>query len=98
MRDVFSEDETQMISMEISSTPAKCIEEFDQYVQKRNRAFQTFDYEKIVRVMKRYGVPAPEDNCDFWLYVAQTVLELPTATSGAKKEAIRILDELNEER
>lgn len=75
-----------MISMAIRSTPSKSKAEFDEYVYHRNKAFQTFDYEKITKVMERYGVPAPNDDCDFWLYVAQTVLDMPAASANAKKK------------
>lgn len=70
---------------------------FDEYIYHRNKAFLTFDFDKISKCMVKYGNQPPVDDAEFWGYVARTVLEMTDAPARAVKEAKRVLDELNED-
>lgn len=84
-----------MIGMGIRSVPTDSKVKFDEYIYHRNKAFLTFDFNKISKCMVKYGNQPPVDNAEFWGYVARTVLEMTDASERAIREAKRILDELN---
>lgn len=83
-----------MITMTIKGTPTESELRFAEYIAKRNKAFKTFDIEKIRQVAVAYGNKPPDDTAEFWEYVARTVLgDAPNPHQRA--EANKILDELN---
>lgn len=83
-----------MITMTIKGTPSYSANEFREYLYHRNKAFQTFDYQKIREVQMRYGIETQAESKEFWEYVARSVLEMPDATDSARTEALVTLDEL----
>ena len=80
----------------IKGTRSYSAAEFKEYIYRRNKAYQSFDYKRIAKVMMAYGIEPPPQSPQFWEEVARAVLGMrEEASESARREAVRILDELN---
>lgn len=84
----------------IHGTKSYSENDYHNYISDRDNALFSLKERKIKHFYKKYGVEIPENKGDFWIGVANLILEMDERRDDvpdkAKIEALKILDEFNE--
>lgn len=85
------------MAQKIKGVKATGFERFMEFEYERNKALLSLDEKKIRKMYAKWDIVFPPEGEGFWEAVAKNILRMTDAPTGARIEAVRILDELNME-